>query len=481
MFFLKDSTIINKMIKRIIFLLCIMHCALCIGVVAQTRRDGEFLFNEGRYEEAYDVYVKLMNRQPKDYTLKYLAARCLYELDRDEEAMVLFESAQKKDVLKANIYLYELYFEQYRFAEASDALALYIENSTLSESKREEYNEKLFKANLGASMLDRVEDIAIVDSVKLHKDMFLEAYRLSKDLGKLDLYYEIYGLKTKYPQLAYYTGRGDKMIFARENLTGDLDLNVSYRLVGGWSEAFGLSSVLNTYEHENFPFELSDGITLYFASGGHNSIGGYDIFMTRYNSTINDYSEPVNIGMPFNSPANDYLYVYDEIINIGWFATDRNQHKDTVVIYEFLPNKEKVLLKTDDLQYKRDVAQLKKYRKAELVTTEQTEKASSIEKEEAEINFFVNDGVVYTRMAQFKSETAKALYVKAQEADKRLLTLKRLLEGKRREFFFSERDEDKVALRSEILELEMEIRKYKDLFAEYILQTRREEIKELDI
>ncbi len=467
--------------KFILILLCILLCVLCIDIKAQTRRDGEFLFNEKRYEEAYGVYEKLMNRQPRDYTLKYLAGRCLFELNKYEEALVLLESAAKHDVLKANVWLYEIYFSQYRFEAAVDVLSVYIDKATLNADEKEEYDAKLFKANLGASMLDRVEDIAVIDSVKLHKDMFLEAYRLSKDLGKLDLYYEVYGMKTKQPQVAYYTGRGDKMIFARETLNGDLDLNVSYRLVGGWSEAFTLSSVLNTYENENFPFELSDGVTLYFASEGHNSMGGYDIFMTRYNSTINDYSDPVNIGMPFNSTANDYMYVFDEITNIAWFATDRFQHPDTVVIYEILPNKEKNLLKTDDVNNKREVALLKLYRKAQLVTEEHTQKATDIEKTESEINFFVNDGIVYTRMSQFKSENAKGLYVKAQETDKRLITLKRLLEGKRREFFFSNSADDQEILRKEILDLEVEIRKYKDLVDEYILQTRREEIKELEM
>jgi hypothetical protein len=258
-----------------------------------------------------------------------------------------------------------------------------------------------------------------------------------------------------------------------------LDLNVSYRLVDGWSVPAELSSVLNTYDDENYPFEMSDGVTLYFASKGHNSLGGYDIFMTRYNTTIKDYSEPINIGMPFNSSANDYMYVFDEMRNIGWFATDRYQDKDTVVVYEFLPNKEKVLIKSDDIEYRRQCALLKVFRKAQLATEEQSEKAEVIEKQESEINFFVNDGIVYTLMAQFKSEEAKVLYVKAQEADKRLLTLNRLLDGKRREFFFSEIEEDKVGLKLEILELEKEIRRYKELFNEYILQTRREELKAL--
>ena len=256
-----------------------------------------------------------------------------------------------------------------------------------------------------------------------------------------------------------------------------MNLKVSYRLVDGWSEASNLSSVLNTDYDENFPFELSDGVTLYFASKGHNSLGGYDIFLTRYNGTINYYSNPINIGMPFNSPANDYLYVLDEISNIGWFATDRFQHPDTVVIYEFVPNKEKLLIQIDDVEYKRLAAQLKVYRKAHLKKDDAVKKVDDVEKTDLGINFLVNDGIVYTHMSQFRSEEAKSLYLKVQETEKRLLTLLRLLEGKRREFFFSDVEENKNILRAEVVDLELDVYRYKELIEEYVYQTRCEELK----
>ena len=383
---------VNFKMKKFIFILLVLNCVLCMDLVAQTRRDGEFLFNEGRYQEAYDVYVKLMNRQPKDYLLKYLAGRCLFEMERYEESLLLLEAAANKDIKKANVYLGEIYFSQYRFEESVEAYSTYIESlEPGQDSLLNIYQPKLIKSNLGASMIDRVEDIAVIDSVKVHKQHFLSAYRLPRDLGKLDLYYEVYGMPTEQPQGAYYTGRGDKMLFSNKVYGDQLDLNVSYRLVGGWSEATNLTSVLNTPEDENFPFELPDGVTLYFASKGHNSLGGYDIFLSRYNATINEYSEPVNIGMPFNSPANDYLYVFDEMTHIGWFATDRFQHPDTVVVYEFIPNNEKILIKTEDVEYRRQAAQMKVYRKAKLSTEEDEKVAAEIEKQESEINFLVNE------------------------------------------------------------------------------------------
>lgn len=465
-----------------ILLILVGFFVLCINLGAQTRRDGEVLFNQGCYEEAYDVYLKLMDRYPKDYLLKYQAGRCLFELNKYGEAVGLFESALKKDIKKANVYLGEIYFSQYRFEESVAAYSAYIE--TLGEGQDSLlmlYQSKIMKSNLGASMFERVEDIAVIDSVKIEKQRFLSAYHLPRDLGKLDLYREEDGVLTEQQQGVYYTGREDKMFFANKMSDDQLDLNVSYRLVRGWSDATDLSSVLNTSEDENFPFELPDGVTLYFASKGHNSLGGYDIFLTRYNGTINDYSEPVNVGMPFNSPANDYLYVFDEMAHIGWFATDRCQHSDTVVVYEFVPNGEKLLIKTDDVDYRRRVAQMKVYRKANLIAEVDVDKMIEVGKPESEFNFLVNDGVVYTRMVQFKSEEAKALYVKAQEVDKRLLTLMRLLEGKRREFFFLSGEEERNVLRGEILELEAEVRKYEKLVDEYIFQTRREEIKAISL
>lgn len=82
-------------------------------------------------------------------------------------------------------------------------------------------------------------------------------------------------------------------------------------------------------------------MTIYYASDGDGSMGGYDIFVTRYNTNTDTYLVPENVGMPFNSPYNDYMYVIDEYNNLGWFASDRYQPEDKVCIYVFVPNDSK--------------------------------------------------------------------------------------------------------------------------------------------
>ena len=86
---------------------------------------------------------------------------------------------------------------------------------------------------------------------------------------------------------------------------------------------------------------LGDGETLYFAAEGDEGLGGYDIYTSTYDKDTQRFLQPVNMGMPFNSEANDYMFVIDEFSNIGWFASDRNQPADTVCIYVFVPESRK--------------------------------------------------------------------------------------------------------------------------------------------
>lgn len=49
-----------------------------------------------------------------------------------------------------------------------------------------------------------------------------------------------------------------------------------------------------------------DGKTMYFASEGFNSMGGYDIFKSTYSG--GKWSKPENLGYPINSPYDDFFF-----------------------------------------------------------------------------------------------------------------------------------------------------------------------------
>lgn len=88
----------------------------------------------------------------------------------------------------------------------------------------------------------------------------------------------------------------------------------------GYSDPVHLDATINTPHREQFPFVANDN-TLYFASDGHQGMGGLDLFMSRNYDGI--YSKPLNLGETINSEMDDFGYVHNAITNTGFFASNR--------------------------------------------------------------------------------------------------------------------------------------------------------------
>lgn len=89
---------------------------------------------------------------------------------------------------------------------------------------------------------------------------------------------------------------------------------------GAWSKATNVGPTINTKYDEDGPFIHPDGVTLIFASNGHKSMGGFDIFF----STIEEdkkFSEPVNMGYPINTPDDDVFFVSSPDGKRGYFSS----------------------------------------------------------------------------------------------------------------------------------------------------------------
>ncbi|MEA3447920.1 MAG: OmpA family protein, partial [Bacteroidota bacterium] len=104
-----------------------------------------------------------------------------------------------------------------------------------------------------------------------------------------------------------------KMYFAsaRKSGFGDLDIYVSSREVNEseWKEPTILSDVINTEMHEETPFLLEQENQLYFGSEKHGNMGGFDMFVSVYDSTKSRWDYPINLGYPFNTVGNDLAYI----------------------------------------------------------------------------------------------------------------------------------------------------------------------------
>ena len=189
-------------------------------------------------------------------------------------------------------------------------------------------------------MTSNTERVMFIDSIVVDKAVFLNSYNLNPEMGSIDTYQHHFGQNRQPNGYVYVNELGNKCLLSQENNEGRINLYSSERINNRWTRPTKLHGINDDgqFQRVNFPFMMGDGQTLYFAAESEEGLGGYDIYLTTYDAESKSYLPPVNIGMPFNSEANDYMYVIDEYDSLGWFATDRNQPEGKVCVYTFLPS-----------------------------------------------------------------------------------------------------------------------------------------------
>jgi hypothetical protein len=313
-------------------------------------------------------------------------------------------------------------------------------------------------------MREATQQIIFIDSVVVAKDDILSIIRLNPESGKLDTFDQFFRSEGHTDSYVYLNEMGNKCYFSDENANGQMQLYTLDKLGEEWSEPLALKGINEGISEANYPFMMTDGTTFYFAAKGKESIGGYDIFVTRSDSENGQFLRPENIGMPFNSEANDYLYVIDELSNIGYFVTDRRQPAGKVCVYIFIPPTSRHIYNSDaysdeQLRGFADISRIANTwgkgteRKQALERLKAISKTNPTQQMKSAVNFIVNDRVTYTDISQFQAPDSPDLYRELQSTKKQLKDIEQLLE-KSRNFYAKAKPEDKRVLRTEILDAE---------------------------
>lgn len=128
---------------------------------------------------------------------------------------------------------------------------------------------------------------------------------------------------------------GQKLYFASDmpGGQGGFDLYVCTRMADGtWNMPVNLGPEINTDKNELFPFITFGEKTLLFASSGHNTLGGLDIFSVNLEKVGDGV---VNLNEPFNSPHDDMGMILNEDGTRGFFTSDRPGGHGKADIYSF--------------------------------------------------------------------------------------------------------------------------------------------------
>ena len=103
---------------------------------------------------------------------------------------------------------------------------------------------------------------------------------------------------------------------------------------GTWTTPVNLGDSINTASEEQNPFIHPDDQTLYFASKGHQGLGGLDLFIARRDDTGN-WGAPVNLGYPINTAADEITLIVNATGDVAYISSDKFGGKGRQDIYAF--------------------------------------------------------------------------------------------------------------------------------------------------
>ncbi len=470
-------------VNRTILGLCLwMAATLTIFAQEPTFQSALELFEKKNFRESASQFAKLIVKNERDPKLNYYFGAALAESNQN-----IAESVKRLKFAQINKYGNDLAFYQGRAAqmnyEFDQAVEFYSRYQKLGKNKELLGRIELYlkQSNASRSLSSKFFDVKVVGSNITQRNNFLQFYGLSKDAGMLIPNADFFDSGVDGDDILYRTERGDAIYFSNEKAAGNKDLFRLEKLIDGWGDEIPLKE-LNSAGNDITPFVMTDGNTIYFASDREGGMGGLDIYKSTYDPEIRQFSEPVNLGVPFNSPFDDMLFVADEFKNKAWFASNRNTQSDSIEVFEIVwdnsvvrniaPStaaiREAALLKPDPM-----IARNAGDTRRPFTSDKRIAKPAEI------FRFVVNDTLTYTDWNSFRSEEAKADFEKSYHLQLHKDSLSAIMAGHRRIFATTNSEKERNDAVNEIIKMEREVYGIDEQIERQQIRARLKEIASL--
>ncbi len=311
--------------------------------IEETKKIADDLFEEEKYIEATPYYLRLLAIQPRDHNFNYHYGACL-----------LHNSGKTQDVFKylnyavtdpnvdaqANYFLGKAYHLNYQFNDAIKYYKIYQTKAADKAKPSFDVKRQIEMCENGKKLITTITEMIVLDKKEIEKDKFFRIYDLSDIGGNLLVTAEF---QTKIdekkahvplihfpanPTVIYYSSYG-------ENGKTGKDIYVQRRLPsGGWGLPQVLKGDVNTNFDEDYPYMHPDGQYLYFSSKGHNSMGGFDVFRSKYDPDNDMFGKAENMDFAVSSPNDDLFYVVDSLNKNAYFGSNRQSEEGKLFVYK---------------------------------------------------------------------------------------------------------------------------------------------------
>lgn len=149
-----------------------------------------------------------------------------------------------------------------------------------------------------------------------------------------------------FSQAVYYPEGASQIYYSSADTTSVRSIYFTQHKDSLWTAPALLGGASFSFSDEIYPMLSPDGKSVYFSSNGLYGVGGYDIYVSKWDETSGEWSSPMNVGFPYSSPADDFLYTTSEDGKHTVFASNRGCSADSVWVY---------VLKHQDVPVRREV------------------------------------------------------------------------------------------------------------------------------
>ena len=224
-----------------------------------------------------------------------------------------------------------------------------------------------------------------------------------------------------------------------------------------WTIPSLLNEQMMSASDEIYPMLSPDGKELYFASKGLYGVGGYDLYVSEWDEDLKDWSIPLNMGYPYSSPADDFLFINTEDGNYSIFASNRECQSDSVWVYVLEYESMPVRKSVDDPKVLKEISSLNPQTEEDRINVKTGVEANIPENSDTER--YMN------KMAEVRAlrDTISAYTLQ--------------LENKRSKYALSTDEDERMVLTDEILANEAVIPHFQDSLDKAVAQLQKIEME----
>ena len=310
---------------------------------AELKSQADKSYRSENFVEASKLYAQLLsiNRDDAFYNFRY-GVCLIYNSRKKLDAIKHLTYASRVENFDPEVFFYlgKAYHLNYEFSEAVKFYNMYKTKAGSKLNVTLDVNRQIEMSENGKRLLSSANEIIVLDKKEIESQSFFRIYDL-KDIGgdiivsanfqsKADKKYKhtpVIHFPAK-PTTIYYSSYGEdekngKDIFIRRKLPD-----------GSWSLPQTVNGGVNTKFDEDFPYMHPNGKYLYFSSKGHNSMGGYDVFRSKFDKESNTFGPPENLDFTISSPDDDLFYVVDSLDKSAYFASARQSLDGKIYVYK---------------------------------------------------------------------------------------------------------------------------------------------------